>query len=150
MVTIEISSLIVSIGILLPIVVFAVVVERRFTRFWTAFWNLISLLVVGLSLLFIPVNNSVPLLQFDSIQIPLWLIPLPFAGLALIIGFNRRNEVIRRMGSSILTASVISPIIVAQIFMITQPIALLIIGAVTYASLFVIRERARPLRPIFP
>ena len=99
--------------------------------------------------MFIPVNDSVPFLQFDSIQIPLWLIPLPFAGLALIIGFNRRNGVIRRMGSSILTASVILPIILAQI-MITQPITLLIVGVVTYASLFVIRERIRPPQTLFP
>jgi len=139
-VSIEISSLIVSIGALIPITILAIFVERHYTRFWVGVWNLVTLIAIGLSLLIIPIGNSVPNIHIDSYTIPLWVIPLPFAAISLVIGFKHNSNTIRQLGSSILTASVIVPLIIVQAFSITEPITLLFLGGVTYVTLYVTRE----------
>jgi len=139
-VSVEITSLIVSIGTLIPIIVFAIFVEKHYTKFWVGVWNLVTLVVIGLSILIIPIGNSVPNIHIDSYAIPLWVIPLPFAAILLVIGFKHNSNTIRQLGSSILTASVIVPLIIAQALSVTEPIILLILGAITYVILYVTRE----------
>lgn len=140
MVSVEITSLIVSIGTLIPIIVFAIFVEKHYTKFWVGVWNLVTLVVIGLSILIIPIGNSIPNIHIDSYIIPLWVIPLPFAAISLIIGFKHHSNILRKLGSSILTASVIIPLIIVQALSITEPITLLILGSITYVTLYATRE----------
>lgn len=140
MVSIEITSLIVSIGTLIPIIIFAIFVEKHYTKFWVGVWNLVTLIVIGLSILIIPIGNSVPNIHIDSYAIPLWVVPLPFAAISLVIGFKHHSNTIRQLGSSILTASVIVPLIIVQALSISEPVTMLILGGITYVTLYVTRE----------
>lgn len=46
---VEVNSLIVAILSLIPTTILAIKVEKHFTQFWTAAWNLFAVFVAGLS-----------------------------------------------------------------------------------------------------
>lgn len=141
-VSFDFTSLIVNLIALIPVTVMALFVEKRgFTKFWPAFWNLVTLIGLGVSMIVIPQSGYVPGINFASFTIPMWGILFAFAGITLVLGFKADSDVIRTVGSSRITSSVLIMNLFAQSFRIIDPLYLGIICGVAYGGLYLVMKK---------
>ena len=94
------DSLAINLVMLIPTAIFAIVVEKHYTAFWTGFWNLFALGVTGYALLSFPIP---PTLGY-WIYLPYILIIL---GVALTIFSFLLAPIARIVGSSHITTSIL-------------------------------------------
>lgn len=140
----DLTSLVVNIVVLVPVTYWAIFVEKHgFTRFWPAFWNLVVLIGLGVSMIVIPSGGYVPEINFVSLMIPMWVILFIFAGITLVLGLKSDSDIIRTVGSSRITSSILTMNIFAQSFKISDPIYLGIICGVAYGILYGVKEKLK-------
>lgn len=73
---------------IIPTAVFAVVVERHHTKFWTAFWNMFALIATGASMILTPAMEYVPFVEVSANNIPLYYLLFGYAVIAIFLASN--------------------------------------------------------------
>lgn len=140
MVLVDINSFIVNFIAIIPTVVFAVKVERHYTQFWTAFWNMFALIATGLSMILVPAGGYLPIVDITGNNVSLSLFLFGYAIITIFFGFKHEADILRQLGSSKITASLLILSLLAQYQKITNGISLLLIGIFSYIGLWVLDE----------
>jgi len=129
MVLVEVNSLVIAALSLIPTMVFAFRVERHFTVFWRAAWNLFAIFLSGLSLLLVPAVTERVAIIFDGQLYDLFWILMAYAivmALFLFKGSDKaRNYVKTYFAGSKTTAGILSMVIFAQYFLVNEPLYLI-------------------------
>ncbi len=137
---IEFNSFLVNLLFLAQTIVFAIIVERYYTAFWTGFWNVFTILATGISLKLIP--SFLPLQKVGFLVggniVELWWILILYSIIVIILGFRLFPEIIRICGMSAITAGILLTTLIAQLFFVTDGIILLVVLIVTSFFLFLL------------
>lgn len=101
-----IDSLTINLITLIPTAVFAIVIEKHYTAFWTGFWNFFALFATGLGILFLPaftLPSSIALMGWNLLP---WI--LVFFGIAMMfLSYFIFAPIARIIGSSHITTAIL-------------------------------------------
>ena len=138
MVLVDINSFIVNFVAIIPTAVIAVKVERHYTQFWTAFWNMFALIATGISMILAPAGGYLPTVEITGNNVPIYFFLFGYAILAMFFGFKYEADILRQLGSSKITASLLILSLLAQYQKITNATSLLLIGIFSYVGLWIL------------
>jgi len=122
---------------LIPLFYRALKVEIHFTAFHTGTWNLFILGGVGIMILLFPYNSQTPVISFDTVDIPFWLVLVPYSLIIYVTGRKWNGNIIRHLGSSRMAFSLVTATLGAQFFGLSDPYILGGIIASSYIGLYI-------------
>lgn len=101
-----IDSLAINLIMLVPTAVFAIVVEKHYTAFWTGFWNFFALFVTGVTILISPYYILPPTVALMGWNWLPWLLILSGV-VMMLLSYFVLPFLARIIGSSHITTSIL-------------------------------------------
>ena len=125
---------------IIPTAWLAIKVEKHYTQFWTAMWNMFALAATGLSMLIVPYNNYAPFVTINNVNVPFQWIFLPYALIVAYIGIYHEANALRYLGGSKITTSFLLVGLFAQFLKITDVVVSGVIFALAFVALIIAQK----------